>query len=286
MGMKILVPTDFSKNAQKGIEFAIQLAKKSGSEIILLHAHEVIKSDSVSRRLLFEEYNLSVARRLNDELKAQKQKIASDNPEVKVSAEFYSNEVKNSIIDATENFGVDLIVMGTQGASGFKNFFMGSVTAKVIGKATVPVLAIPRLYKLSEPQKILLATNKFETHPQILDTILGLVDLCKVHLHLIVFSDNHSADQKQHHEKSLEDYHTFLQKLNMEASITSAHLQGTEFEDTVQQYIDDHAIDMLTMITYKRNFLENIFHRSATKSMSYRTRIPLLAIPALDEQAE
>ena len=285
--MKILVPTDFSKNAQKGIEFATHLAKKiAGSEIILLHAHEVIKSDSARSLLLFEEYNLSVAKKLRDELNIQRRKISSRNPDVKVSAEFYSREVRNSIIEASETLGVDLVVMGTQGASGLKNFFMGSVTTKVIAKATIPVLAIPRLYTFKEPKKILLATNNFETHPAVLDPIWKSVDLFNAQLHVIVFTDKDSLVQKQYNARGLEEYTQFLQRINRDASITAEHLEGDEFENTVQQYIDRHEIDMLTMITYKRNFLQNMFHRSATKSMPYRTRIPLLAIPALNEQEE
>ncbi len=278
--MKLLVPTDFSKNAQKGVEFATNMAKKSGSEVVLLHAHQIINTDSASRRLLFEEYNLSVARKLNEELKVQKRKVAMANPGITVSAELYSNEVKSSIVDASETLGSDLIVMGTQGASGLKNFFMGSVTAKVIGRATVPVLAVPRLYKWKDPENILLATNNFETHPEILDTIFKLVDLFKANLHVIVFTDADSPEPEEYYKKSLDDYHKFLERIKKNIPITSAHLKGIEFEDAVQQYINDHSIDMLAMITYKRNFLENIFHRSATKNMAYRTRIPLLAIPA------
>ena len=284
--MKILVPTDFSKNAQKGIEFAIQLAKKSGSEIILLHAHEVIKTDSARRLLLFEEYNLSIAKKLRDELNAQRRKSISRNPDVRVSVEFFSGEVKSSIVEASETFGVDLIVMGTQGASGLKNFFMGSITAKVIARATVPVLAIPRLYTFKEPKRILLATNNFETHPTILDPVWKSVELFNAHLHVIVFTGQDSPGQKELHEKGLDDYHQFLQRINKNATITSEHLEGNEFENTVQQYIDQHEIDMLMMITYKRNFLENMFHRSATKSMAYRTRVPLLAIPALNDEVD
>src|SRR5688572_13917784 len=116
MGMKILVPTDFSKNAQKAIDFAAKTAKKSGSEIILLHAHQIIDTESAIRKLLFREYNLSVARKLHDELRVQKRKVEIADPEVKTSAELYDNEVEKSIIDASETLAIDLIIMGTQGA--------------------------------------------------------------------------------------------------------------------------------------------------------------------------
>ena len=72
--LKVLVPTDFSKNANKAIEYAYKMAGKGKAEIILLHAYQVIDTNSTSRKLLFEEYNYSIARKLHDELETQKRK--------------------------------------------------------------------------------------------------------------------------------------------------------------------------------------------------------------------
>jgi len=283
--MKILVPTDFSKNARRAIEYAVMLAAKSKAEIVVLHAYRHIDTKTPSRKLLFEEYNYSIARKLHDELEIQRGIINKIHPGIKVSAELSDKEVKQSILEASR--GMDLIVMGTQGAASLKNIFMGSTTASVIGHTAIPVLAIPRSYKRKEPKNILLTTNRFETDPQILNNILQLVHLFKARLHIIVFTDTDTAIQADYiiQKESLVSYQKEWKGRDKNIRITAAHLKGSEFEDTVQQYINTHAIDLLAMVTYKRNFLENIFRRSATRKMAYRSQIPLLAIPDSTDKA-
>jgi len=217
--------------------------------------------------------------------KHKRGKIAKANPGIKVSAELYDNNINNSIVEASEKSAVDFIVMGTQGASGLKKVFMGSITASVIGNATVPVLAIPRMYKWRQPANILLAINGFETNPEIVNPILKIVDLFHAHLHVIVFTDSDTADAADYinNVTKLKDYQKELKKKYKEIKVSSAHLKGSEFEDTLQQYINGNSIDMVAMITRKRSFLEKIFNRSVTKKMAYRTQIPLLAVPGADE---
>jgi nucleotide-binding universal stress UspA family protein len=282
--MKLLVPTDFSKNAQKAIDYAVNIATGK-SQIILLHSYQIIDTDSASRKILFEEYNLDIARKLHDELKVQKRNIARIKPGTNVTAVLNDNNLKGSIVEASEQYGVDFIVMGTQGASGLKKVFMGSFTARVIGNATVPVLAIPRMYKWRVPQNILFATNRFETDTNILNTIFKVVNLFNAHLHVIVFTDTESTDNDDYINQKIKlgEYEIELKKRNMDIKISSSHLMGSIFEDTLQLYIDEYSIDIVAMVTYKRSLLESIFNRSVTKKIAYRTRIPLLAIPGAED---
>lgn len=282
--LKLLVPTDFSKNANKAVEYSIHLAGNYKAEIILLHAYQLIDTESATRKLLFEEYNYSIAKKLHDELEAKKRKIGKTNPDIKISAELYDNNIKKSIVEASEHSAIDYIVMGTQGASGLGKIFMGSVTASVIGNTTLPVIAIPRQYKWKQPANILLATNGFETAPEDINPVLKIVDLFQARLHIIVFTDVDTADNADYitNETKLKEYQKKWEKRHEDIKVTTAHLKGSEFEDGLQQYITDNSIDMVAMITYKRSFLEKIFKRSSTKKMAYRTQIPLLAIPGTD----
>lgn len=277
--MKLLVPTDFSKNAGRAIDYAAKIATKYGAHITLLHAYQIIDTASTSRKMLFEEYNYSIARKLHDEVKNQRNRIAKINPSIKITAELSDNTAKNAIIN--EGSKADLIVMGTQGATGLKRIFMGSVTASVIGDAIVPVLAIPRSYKWKEPKNILLAVNRFEENQKILDIFFNIARLFKTTLHVVIFTDSDIAtpDNYLNDKSILDNYYDTLRKMNAELKVTSSHLAGSEFDDTLQKYIDENQIDIVAMITYKRNFLEKIFHRSATKSMMYHTQTPLLVIP-------
>lgn len=280
--MKILVPTDFSKNAQRAIDYAVEMAGKSDAEIILLHAHQIIDTTTTTRKLLFEKYNRNIARKLHDELHFQRGRIGKINPRIKVKAELSDNEAKKAIIEAGDD--LDFIVMGTQGATGLKRIFMGSVTASVIGNALVPVLAIPRLYKWKQPKNILLATNRFEQTNDVLGPVFKLAGIFNATLHIVVFSDTDTAGETemQQHKTMLDKYRRELEKKRKGTKITSAHLAGSEFDDTLQEYINRRRIDILAMVTRKRNLLERIFNPSITRSMAYKTTVPLLAVPVAD----
>ncbi|HET7118528.1 MAG TPA: universal stress protein, partial [Hanamia sp.] len=127
---KILVPTDFSDNALKAVGYAAEIAKKSGATIFLLHVIEpainmvTMQSDSSGKKVVKAR-----KAKLNLSLKS----IAGVYPGVKVIPYLAGGSVIPSILQYAEKENMDLIIMGTKGASGLKRLFIGSVTAGVIG---------------------------------------------------------------------------------------------------------------------------------------------------------
>ena len=171
--------------------------------------------------------------------------------------------------------------MGTLGASGIKEKLWGSETGAIIGKTKVPVIAIPFEYKWEKPKKILLVTNHFEKEPVILDFLFELASLYGMEVHIAVFTEeDEEAVNILEHGRNISHYEMMLIERYKHDGLTVTHLFGTEFEKTLQNYIGQNEIDMLAMVTHKRDFLDRIFHPSITKRMSYHTKIPLLAMPA------
>ena len=102
--------------------------------------------------------------------------------------------VTNSIADFAANNQTDFIVMGTKGATGLKEIFMGSIAAGTIGKKKIPVLTIPDEYEMQEPDGILFATNHFEENKDLLNKIIEIAILFSATLHVAVFIDTDTAD--------------------------------------------------------------------------------------------
>jgi nucleotide-binding universal stress UspA family protein len=178
--------------------------------------------------------------------------------------------------------------MGTLGASGIKEKLWGSRTAAVIGKATVPVMAIPINYTWKKPQKILFATNQFEKDPAILDYIFELADLYMASIQVAVFTDEDEdkAGTFLDHTNRIDEYGKFLRKAYNEETLTSAHLYGKNFDEVLQDFIKENNIDILIMVTYPHGFWNRLFNPSKTKRMSYHTTIPLLAIQAVEDDSK
>lgn len=277
---KILVPTDFSNNATKAVNYAIAIAEKADAEIILLNAFMAVDTTFSARRGVFDEYNNSIAADNREQLKELKESIEK-NTSVKITTKFYEGGIRDSILKCAVDENVNLIVMGTRGASAIERMLWGSTTAGVIGTTTIPVLAVPKEAAWKGMKNILFATRHFEVDDKILMPILKLAQIEAAQVHVAVFTD---TDDKNfggylEHGRLLNAYQQTLPTRYKDVKFKTEHLQGKDFEDTIEQYIKGYNIDMLAMTTHKRSFWDSMFNRSMTKSMAYHIQLPLLAIP-------
>ena len=277
---QILVPTDFSENAANALRYALALAGNMGGSVLLMHAWNAVDTEFSNRKALFDDYNNAVEadllKQLND-LKDEYSKLSG----TEIVARLYNGRTREAISECVKNEGAELIVMGTRGAGGLKKLLIGSVTASVIGSATVPVLAIPEHAKWNGISGILMATREFEVSDRIFLPILTLAALGDSTVHVAVFTDALKKDVVDYleHGRLLNAYQLSLPKKFKQTRFVTVHLEGKRFEETLEKYILENKIDILVMATHKRSFLGNMFNRSLTREMSYHSRIPLLAIP-------
>lgn len=278
---KILVPTDFSDNATKAIDYAVVLAGKANAEIILLNVFTNVDTAFSNRKIIINEYNKSLAENLMVQLKELQDIITVNNSTIKLTNKLYKGEIQDSILQCAADENADLIIMGTQGASGLKKILIGSTTAGIIGNTTVPVLVIPREAKWNRLDNILFATRQLEVNDKIFIPILKLAQLDAAQVHIVVFTNTDDTEIGDYieHGRLLNTYRKTLPVRYKEIKFKTEQLVGKEFDDIIDQYISDNKIDMMVMTTHKRSFWESVFNRSMTKEMSYHINIPLLAIP-------
>lgn len=140
---KILVPTDFSDHAYYALKVASQIAKKNGGEIILLHMLELPHQGSdalgsghdLPEIMLFKNSAINKLEDLMDD-----EALSG----VQVSEIIQFELAFDGIMKVSEKNNIDLIVMGSHGASGFKEMFIGSNAEKVVRNSEVPVLIIKK----------------------------------------------------------------------------------------------------------------------------------------------
>lgn len=264
---KILVPTDFSPNADKALNYAVQIARGSGGELFIVHG--------------IEAYNLEEATKNAEEKMTALQKSISEAERIKVTTKVYGDSSVNSIMTAITEFKPALVVMGTLGSSGVKELIYGSRTGTIIGRSPVPVLAIPLLSEWATPKKILMAVNEFSVQEKMTEPVFKLAAMYDAAVQLAVFTDTNDdyVEDFEENEMKMIAFRNKLKEKYPSLEIHAVHLAGTRFRESLQNWIDNNGIDMLVMLTYKRNLIGSIFKSSMTKKMSYHTNIPLLAIP-------
>ena len=277
---KILVPTDFSPNAARAIDYAVQIAKLNQATIYIIHACDNLDTLNMENVQLRREYNKKITDKAFDNLEMIRRSI-EETEQVLVNIQLYSGPVNDTILLAAQEHNTDLVIMGTLGISGIKEAIFGSKTAAVISNTTIPVLAIPLEYDWSPPSKFLLAINHFDEVSDILYPVFDLAKTFKAEVRLTIFTDednivssNYLTDARE--IKFAEDK---LRKKYSDLVINAEHLTGRHFEESINEFIESNQIDLLAMMTHKRSFIGSIFNRSITRKMSYHSKVPILAIP-------
>ena len=278
----ILVPTDFSSNAMKAFCYAGEIAQKSGAGILLLHVIEPAADRIRQPHPLHEKLEKEIAQARNEDLEIFQKSFADIYPGVHVKVVTAKGAVIHSIVETAEDNKVDLVVMGTTGASGLKEFFIGSVTAGVIGKTKIPLLTVPAVYEVEEPDGILLATNRFEEDRSVLEPVIELARLFNATVHVMVFVDTDKAEAVEYldNARHLHKYMEFLKKHFTGVGFEGEVLDGELFEETLDIYYTDKKLDIIAMITYPKSGFDRLLRKSQTKRVAYHSIIPLLAIPA------
>jgi nucleotide-binding universal stress UspA family protein len=144
---KILVATDGSKTADKAVNFAFDLAAKYSAEVLVVSVFDVISTALVARGMVFSPAGTS---KYLEELEAFHEKVLLDSIKkaekvkagFKVSKKLLKGRAADKIVEAANEGGFDLIVIGSRGLGGIKEFFLGSVSDRVADEAKCPVLIV------------------------------------------------------------------------------------------------------------------------------------------------
>lgn len=262
----ILVPTDFSEHANNALDYAVAIANRFGSHITLFYAYKVYSTTGML---------VSVERFMKDDAEEdmhkliEKTRISLMNGAT-ITGVTVKGETIQGIADKADRDGFDIIIMGTQGASGLKEIFMGSVTNGVIRKTRTPVLAIPNECRYKAFKSFVLAMDSREVQtPGLFRTLVFLVkgyDGSLSIYHKIEGEEDDGIDP------SLNQWLKGIEHAN--------HFDFSEkgVNESLSEFLADYGGDLLCMVRHKRGFLERIFHQSVTKKEAFTTAIPLLVL--------
>jgi nucleotide-binding universal stress UspA family protein len=139
---RILVPTDFSATADAALDYAFGLAEKFNASLQLLH---VLDDPFVFEGMAAEAY-ISEAPMLRtamlDDARERLRHRAARRGAVPVETEVLFGHGARTIAEYAAERGVDLIVMGTHGRTGFAHLMVGSIAERVVRTAPCPVLTV------------------------------------------------------------------------------------------------------------------------------------------------
>jgi nucleotide-binding universal stress UspA family protein len=185
---KILVPCDFSDSAVQAFKFAVDIATQSKGEIILLNVIELpVMHDTVLMPTLSYEEAFLKDMKENVEKNFDKMKSKWSNDNIKLSTFIEYGPTTTVISRFVEEQKVDLIVMGTKGASGLKEFVVGSNTEKIVRWSPVPVIAIKKTVHQAV-KNIVFPNSLGDDQEDLIKRVKELQAFFKATLHLVYFN--------------------------------------------------------------------------------------------------
>ncbi|HNP06048.1 MAG TPA: universal stress protein [Cyclobacteriaceae bacterium] len=271
----ILVPTDFSLNANTAIDYACELARSLGAEVTVLNIHTpAITQYDVASVIVKNE--LDRAKEIAEEKLGEISKMIQQQYQITCKTRFKVGGVVDSIEDMIEKEEADFVIMGTRGASGLGKILFGSNTARVIEKVDCPVLAIPEGCTFQNPKRIVYATDFNNAELNHLDKLVAVAQSFNSELMMVHITTDKEALQSEEMLKR-----NFARKVS-ELTDYNAITYFAKYEENIVRALDSFTqqvrADWIAMLTHNRSGFEKFYNPSLTKKMAYQTKIPLLAI--------
>lgn len=274
---KIVLPTDFSKNAWNAILYALEFFKKEYCTFYLVNVYTPVlyRMDNLpGPSMQGADWNLD---RSLDGLEKTLARIKEEYFNYRHNFELLSafNTLPDELKDIGRKHKVDLIVMGTQGATGAKELFLGTNTMHVIGKAEVPVLVIPKDYGFREIKHVLLATGYRSKHSKReLAPLMDLIERFGVDLHVL-----HALEHEQLLEEEIKN-REHLKKLLVEIPhVSFVQSNGINVPSLIYDYVEENHIGLVVMMNTKHSFLERLLVKQKIDVVGYHSKVPFLVIP-------
>jgi nucleotide-binding universal stress UspA family protein len=265
--MKILCPTDFSSTSVAACRWAIKLLDSlGGGSLQLLHCMNV-----VSRSAIFVKADDIFRERAEEDLKAMQQELSELSERVQIEAYVVNLDPKSFVPDYAERKGYDLIVMGTKGLTALKDMTVGSVTAHLMDRSSVPVLTIPAEAEFTGLRQIILGVDSHRVQPDTLEPLKALLASSKAQLVAV-----HTTPE----DGLAIDYDPFLnlplEQIRYEFFTIP---QGDSIPASLTAFCQERGADLLAMVHRQRSWLERLLNNSVVKSNLFQIQTPLLILP-------
>jgi len=269
----ILVPVDFSKQAEYAAKVAASIAKQTNSKIFLLHMLELPSgvidpssfgtSNNAPTTLLF-------LKRAHEKFEEFKKLPFLEGVEVEDSVNFH--KAYDGILDESKKHQADLIVMGSQGASGLEEFLVGSNTEKVVRNSEIPVLVVKKDVDEFNIKNIVFASNFKTNNRSAFQKILNFTLLFNAKLHLLKINTIHNFETTKESSDAIRsfidgfDLGDFTLNIYNDISVESGILNFSKLIDA----------DLIVLNTHGRRGLAHLFSGSIGEDLANHAKLPVV----------
>jgi hypothetical protein len=273
--LKILVPTDFSINSRAGLRYALQWSTQQKLEIRFVHVFHTIRRPDWTDRT-FEENVKKDALTYKHKLDLFAQslfKAVKITPVRYTCISFYSVSADIGIMDyCRENKKIDFICISNRGG-GKINKPLGTIAGNLTIRSSVPVITVPKNYRMKPVSSILYATD-FNNYTGELKKVLSIARPLKAKIKILHLSaPGEIIPEDILRNKGFEERLHYVLDLQIRKRKTSQSLLVN-----LQKEISKIRPSLIIMFTDQhRNFFQKILSPSKSEQLSFGTICPLLS---------
>jgi len=273
---KILLPTDFSDNSMNAVNYAMKLFADETCTFYLVNTYTPVVYTydfQMNTGGYLGEITDVIRDNSLERLEILKRKFTDPNHTIQLVSSF--NVLTDEIDQLVEKESIDLVIMGTKGATGAKEVLFGSNTIHVIKKAQCPVLAIPDGYFFEKPKAILFPTDyKVNYSTKQLQLLKQIASLYESKIHVLHVSNNRelNASEIEHKVK--------LESLLVDYNDSYHNERDQQIPEAINEFQKSTYVQLLMMINNKHSFFENLFFKPVINQIGFHLNVPFLVIPS------
>jgi nucleotide-binding universal stress UspA family protein len=270
---RILVPVDFSIQAEYAAKAASDIARQTNAKIFLLHMLELPSgvidpasygsSSNTPTSLLF-------LKRAHEKFEDFKKLPFFDGLEVEDTVQFH--KAYDGIIDECKKNNADLIVMGSKGTSGLEEMLVGSNTEKVVRNSEVPVLVIKREMENFKIENIVFASNFKYSNRVAFQKILDFASLFNAKLHLLKINTIHNFETTK---QSSDAIRNFINEFDL-GDYTLNIYNDVSVEAGILNFSKVIDADVILLNTHGRRGLAHLFNGSIGEDLANHAKLPVV----------
>jgi len=269
---KILVPVDYSDTSLNALNYAIRLFESQSLEITILHTCNVIRASAFSMKM--KSINRVMKEDAEREMENLIMRLEEQEPDVIFKSRIINSNATSGITQLGDSGNYDFIVMGTKGASGLKEVFIGSVAGWVISKTKAPVIVVPGSYRYQPLKEIVCAiSGNFLSNATVLDPLRKLAAMHSCNINLLHISED--EEEEGDYEAVMEQMIEILD--DFDPTLTYAPDIG-DVNESMNTFIKKQDAGLLCLVRGKKGYLNRLFFESVTLKQTFNSIIPLLIL--------
>lgn len=275
-----LVPTDFSENANNALKYAAALAHHVKGRILIVHI--INQPVTPLESGVAKNHDAQLEEDCRQELNHLSKALLLENGfrfDVKTVCQY--GHLPASLEELVKAHDVDLVVMGTKGATNFLDILVGTNTSEFIKRAACPVLAIPSKARYAGIRNIAYASD-FETEETVfLQQLFQFAGTFESNVSIVnILTESESEDDPEPAEELTEN--AAVRAILEQFPDNDYYIARIKEEDVIQglhEFVKEKPTDILAVSIHERTFFEVLFHKSISRQLVYHTTLPLLTLP-------